>query len=220
VTPLPASVAARCITVGAALGARARAPLLRALLYTALSFLTLMRASSAVSLARADVELTARDIVVRPTVIKNGGLLPELPKPKKLPRHRLPELQRLLEAWQASQRAAYDAARVTMPPAADLQSFWLLPGEVARGAAATGTEWILMACAHLHAAPPFGGKYTSHCLRKGGTSAAFAIGVTLEDICDLGDWALQSPVPERHYIDRSILACDAARLLFGHLKRT
>ena len=49
---------------------------------------------------------------------------------------------------------------------------------------------------------------------------AYAVGVSLRDLCDLGDWAPGSPVPMKHYVDLSVVACAAARYFFSFRVRT
>eukprot|EP00873_Tetraselmis_striata_P010120 jgi/Tetstr1/430384/TSEL_020194.t1 len=46
----------------------------------------------------------------------------------------------------------------------------------------------------LHEAPPAGFAWTSHSLRKGATTAAYVIGVTMQKIKYFGGWAMESSV--------------------------
>jgi len=198
VAPLPARVAGECLDA-AALLPRQQAPPLRALLFLVLSFATLIRASSAVPLAWDDVVLKGAHVMVRPKVIKGGQLKAVLPKPKLLPiLDGLRALPQLLNNWKHAQAVAFSAARLTQPPPGAPSSFWLLPGDDVRYDSVVATEWLQQACAHVRARPPMGGKFTSHSCRKGGASAAFAVGVTLPDLCALGDWADGSGVPMKH----------------------
>lgn len=218
--PLPASVALRALRAGLALVQQRMPPQetarrLRPLAFVALTFATLMRASSAVPLARDDVAHGAAEIVVRPRVIKGGQLKSTLPSPKRLPTPHCRDLNLLLLSWRVAQNEAFAAARATPPLRAAAASQWQLPGESLRNASALATAWVQDVCERLGAKAPLGGKYTSHSLRKGGASAAYAVGVNLRDLCDLGDWAPGSPVPMKHYIDLSVVACDAARAFFG-----
>lgn len=140
---------------------------------------------------------------------------PTLPSPKRLPTPHCRDLNLLLLSWRVAQNEAFAAARATPPLRAAAASQWRLPGESLRNASALATAWVQDVCERLGAKAPLGGKYTSHSLRKGGASAAYAVGVNLRDLCDLGDWAPGSPVPMKHYIDLSVVACDAARAFFG-----
>lgn len=218
--PLPASVALRVLRAGLELAQQPmprplKAQLLRPLVFVALTFATLMRAGSAVPLARDDVAVGAVEAVVRPRSIKGGQLRSVLPSPKRLPKQHCRDLYLLLLHWRVAQNEAFEAARVTPPPRAEAGSQWGLPRETLKDASKLATQWVEDACARLNVKPPLGGKYTSHSLRKGGASAAYAVGVNLRDLCDLGDWAPGSPVPMKHYIDLSVVACDAARAFFG-----
>ena len=218
--PLPANVAMRVLREGLTLAQQNLPPLLKAqllrpLVFVPLVFATLRRASSAVPLARDDVAINAAEAIVRPRVIKGGQLKATLPSPKRLPKQHCRDLYLLLLAWRVAQNNAFAAARVTEPPRADAGSQWALPGDSRADASALATAWLQEACARLGVKAPLGGKFTSHSLRKGGASAAYAVGVNLRNLCDLGDWAPGSPVPMRHYIDLSVIACDAARAFFG-----
>ena len=79
----------------------------------------------------------------------------------------------------------------------------------------SANAWIDAALGHLGVRAPMGGKYTPKCTRKGGASAFSALGAPPGALSYLGDWASGSPVPERHYIDRSVMPCDAARFFFA-----
>ncbi len=59
--------------------------------------------------------------------------------------------------------------------------------------------------------------YTSHSLRKGAASAAYAIGARLADIRYAGGWSTNSNILEAKYTDFAMLPTPAARLFFGYL---
>ena len=153
--------------------------------------------------------------MVRPKVIKGGQLVDTLPNPKVFKSADVLHLILVLALWRETRDMVFRGRQVT-PPAPDLlQGFWILPGERLGREDAVATDWVQAACAHLRATPPMGGKYTSHCLRKGGASAAHAVGVSYDDICILGDWAPGSSTPRKHYIDLSVLADAAAGHFFA-----
>ena len=223
--PLPASAARRALDVVLAPSSSQLEPrLLRSLVFLVVAFATLMRPGSNVPLAWRDVERSSTRCAVRPREIKNGQLNPVLPAPKPFPVDRAPWFARLLDRWREAQVAAFTAAgRAHACPGLDAvaaSSFWALPADRVIPAAglsiqASSDAWIAAAVAHLGVRPPLGGKYTPKCTRKGGASAFTAIGGPPGALCFLGDWAPGSPVPEKHYVDRSVVACDAARLFFA-----
>ena len=191
------------------------AGLARALCFLVVGFATLMRSSSSVPLARSDVRRTASDVVVRPRTIKGGGINPVLPNPKVFPRKEAWWMHRALEAWEAVRDREWRLVGA-LPPLADApRSLWALPGDAASGDDRCAERWLQEALSHLGVLAPMGGKYTPHCLRKGGASAFAAEGGSLGAICYLGDWAVNSPVPEKHYIDRSVLADPFTKLFFS-----
>ena len=71
------------------------------------------------------------------------------------------------------------------------------------------TAWLLNVCARLDEQPPPGYAWSSHSLRKGGASAASAIGVPLSTIRHIGGWAVASSVVNQ-YIDPAVLASAGA----------
>ena len=126
----------------------------------------------------------------------------------------------LIARWQAFQAHQWRRSSRTMPTNV---GFYQLPSDAAwpppGTASAVCNAWLELACRDLGVAAPLGGKYSSHSLRSGGASAAFAIGVTIDDINHHGGWAPGSDTAIKHYIDRSIRASDAARALLGFLLR-
>ena len=212
---LPAHVVSTAMQRALALGASRTPQLLRALWHTTLGFATLMRAGSTVPLAHDDVALTATELVVRPRYIKNGQLNALLPDAKRFPKVHCRQMSSIHLIWRSAQMQAWATARQTPPaPSAD-RSYWALPGDAHGDASRTATAWLLEACDALGAVPPLGGKYSSHCLRKGGASAAWAVGLPYDNICVLGDWKIGSQTPRRHYIDYTVVKCATASLLFA-----
>ena len=59
--------------------------------------------------------------------------------------------------------------------------------------------------------------YGSHSVRSGGASCCKALGIAGVDIDFMGGWAANSPVVDKHYIDRSIRWTSAAERFFGWL---
>jgi len=66
---------------------------------------------------------------------------------------------------------------------------------------------------------PAGFYWTSHSLRKGAASAAYAIGARLTHIRYVGGWSTNSKVFEAKYIDFTMRPSLAAWIFFGYLYR-
>ena len=97
--------------------------------------------------------------------------------------------------------------------------FWALPGEALASAwtSALINGWLQEILSALGVTPPLGCAWTSHSLRSGGASAAFALGVELLVIMN---WGLWSTLDSLHlYIDVLVKSDVAAALFFGHLLR-
>eukprot|EP00873_Tetraselmis_striata_P020949 jgi/Tetstr1/441213/TSEL_029469.t1 len=62
----------------------------------------------------------------------------------------------------------------------------------ARWTADTLTSWLQLVLTAVHEAPPARFAWTSHSLRKGDTTAAYVIGVTMQKIKYFGGWAMES----------------------------
>ena len=88
----------------------------------------------------------------------------------------------------------------------------------AKWSADTISVWLASAYAAAGHHPPEGFAWTSHSLRKGAASAAYAIKVDLPTIKYEGGWATTSTVLEAHYIDFAMRPTDAAWLFFGRLR--
>ena len=91
------------------------------------------------------------------------------------------------------------------------------------------TNWFDATCvratlaAHGLGSPAVDGFiYSSRSLRAGPASAAVAIGIPIEHVRYIGEWSVDSSVPERKYIDKTYPhtspAYDAAWRLFGWLR--
>ncbi len=65
--------------------------------------------------------------------------------------------------------------------------------------------------------PPAGLAWTSHSLRKGDVSAAYAIGARLANIRYAGGWSTNSTVLEAKYIHFTMRVSPAACIFFGYL---
>ena len=101
-----------------------------------------------------------------------------------------------------------------------LRRWALAPEEdTAAWSAETVSDWLRVAYLATDHRPPEGFKWTSHSLRKGAASAAYAIKVPLADIKYAGGWSTTSTVLEAKYIDFSMEPTRAAFLFFGHLLR-
>jgi len=217
--PLPASAVAAAVRALRLDGARLSAPLHRALFYLMVAYATLMRPSSGVPLAQEDVRDTPSTCVFRPRLLKGGQLREHLPNPKAFPTAAAGWMADLVRGWRARQHFAWCSAGqwqgAPAPASPAPGSFWALPAERALGVQAASDAWVDAALSHLDVQAPLGAKYTPRCTRKGGASAGVAVGMESGAINFLGDWAPGSNVPERHYIDRSVLPCADARFFFG-----
>eukprot|EP00873_Tetraselmis_striata_P006694 jgi/Tetstr1/426958/TSEL_017171.t1 len=77
-------------------------------------------------------------------------------------------------------------------------------------------HWLQLVAHMLEEHPPPGFVWTSHFLRKGAATAAYAIGVVLQKIKHFGCWAQLSSVV-LDYINPTALPCAASWQLFGWL---
>lgn len=191
----------------------------RAHTFTVLSFGTLMRASSAVPLADTDVVDVPAELRVRPRRIKGGQLSVLLPIPKVFPFTPSSAYMALaVRRWRAIRDGAWRAqTRERAPGPDELGSFWALPGDAfsLAAAASVATAWVSQALALAGVKAPPHVQYTSKCNRKGGASAAYAEGVGMEAIWALGDWAIGSTTPAKHYIDAAVRSDEHSNFFFG-----
>ncbi|XRB13690.1 hypothetical protein RI054_06g35280 [Pseudoscourfieldia marina] len=100
------------------------------------------------------------------------------------------------------------------------QYFWQLPSDTGRWLATSIDDMlqrVLKRLAPRHQPPP-GCKWTSHSLRAGAASAAYAVCKDFLKLCLYGGWARGSDVMQDAYIDPSWRSTDAARYFFGWLR--
>jgi hypothetical protein len=118
---------------------------------------------------------------------------------------------RLLRSW----------LRVRGPVSQDAY-FWAIPGETLASAwtSALINGWLQEILSVLGVTTPLGCAWTSHSLRSGGASAAFALGVELLVIIIIMNWGLWSTLDLLHlYIDVLVQSDEVEALFFGHLLR-
>eukprot|EP00873_Tetraselmis_striata_P017697 jgi/Tetstr1/437961/TSEL_026591.t1 len=84
----------------------------------------------------------------------------------------------------------------------------------AKWTAGTLTSWLQLVLTAVQEAPPARFAWTSHSLRKGATTTAYVIGVTMQKILYFGSWAMESNVV-LDYIDPTVLPCPTEWHLFG-----
>ena len=115
---------------------------------------------------------------------------------------------RLLQRWLHARGTVSDDA-----------FFWALPEEASPEAwtSALINTWLQEILSVLQVQPPLGCSWSSHSLRSGGASAAFALGV---DLLVIMNWGLWSTLDSLHlYVDVLVQPDAAAALFFGHLLR-
>ena len=81
------------------------------------------------------------------------------------------------------------------------------------------SRWFSTAYTAAHCLPPVGFVWTSHNLRKGSASVAYAIDARLTNIRYAGGWSTNSSVLEAKYIDFTMRPSPAAWIFFGYLYR-
>lgn len=94
---------------------------------------------------------------------------------------------------------------------------WRLPQDGRRWNAGVIDDMLQRVLTRLKVCAPSGYTYTSHSLRKGAASAAFAVGVDIIRICYCGGWAQGSQVVFT-YIDMAFQASTDGEYFFGHLR--
>jgi len=114
---------------------------------------------------------------------------------------------------------AYFAGVSTMGP--PLTHRWALCREEdkTQWTASTLSIWLREAFTKAGHSPPPGFCWTSHNIRKGAASAAYAIKVPLTDIGYAGGWSTTSTVLESKCIDFTMRPTQSALLFFGYLKK-
>ena len=217
--PLPARVAHAALLIAAdrERAAPLGASLLRALVYTCFGFQLMARSDTDAHLEVADVILTDENISVRLRKEKGKALLRER-RVLHLPAAQVPLLHAALRNWGAVRTDAWVAARVGPPRSRRALDFWRLPSDPQHfnRSSAACSAWLQRACTHLGFSAPPGFVWSSHSMRSGAASAAFAVGVPERSICFYGGWAPGSQ-SLTSYIDLTTSADDAARVFFGWL---
>jgi hypothetical protein len=99
----------------------------------------------------------------------------------------------------------------------DSDLYWFFEDDSASLSKNSGiiTEWLLLLLIELDIPTPPGVKWTGHSLRRGGASAAHAIGVSIAVIMAWGLW--KSLASALLYIDVSVRPSSEALFFFGHL---
>lgn len=94
---------------------------------------------------------------------------------------------------------------------------WRLPQDGRRWNSTVIDDMLQRLLAVLKVTPPEGYTYSSHSLRSGAASAAFAIGADIIRICYCGGWA-QGSQAVFSYVDLSWQSSVDAEFFFGHLR--
>lgn len=95
------------------------------------------------------------------------------------------------------------------------QSIWRCRGEPVP-TTPTAESWFELACQRARF-PAVVGRYTLYSTRRGGASAAAAVGVPLHKLEALGGWTQGSSALRSHYLDHGVPACTHAQFLFSSL---
>lgn len=208
---LPADVAYLAVVAGLSMAephSREQAAELRAVIAVVLGFLCMGRADTIVHISIRDVVWDASQIIFVLEHEKGRSLRADYRArtltfcidPSRQP------LLLLLQKWNLC-RATWGHATM----------FFALNGEILpKSPHAPMTQWLTHVCHLLCEQPPQGYAWSSHSLRKGGASAASAIGVPLPVIRHIGGWATTSAVVMK-YIDPSVMASTGAWFFFGNL---
>ena len=114
---------------------------------------------------------------------------------------------------------AYFAGTITMGP--PLTRRWALSHveDKAPWTASTLMTWLHAAFTKAGHKPPPGFCWTSHSLRKGAASAAYAIMVRLNGIRYARGWSTKSTVLEFKYVDFTMRPTKAALMFLGYVKK-
>ena len=164
--------------------------ILRAALVLGLDFVFFNRADSAFPIAAGDLREEGEYIVFRETRFKRKRTDSLVNRVRRFNAGRLPCLLACLRHYRDLRVAHYQPEPV--PP-----SFWQLRAE-GRPTTALVRRIFEFAAATWPALFPAG--VTHHALRRGGATAAHAIGIPLETICFWGGWAFGSDAVYR-YVD-------------------
>jgi len=213
--PLPAQVACAILELGEQLlreirsGTDPRVPLLRAAVATIASYMFFNRGACGAGALRGD--LTVSDAHISLLLRNEKGhkkLGPGQYHSRQIACRAVPRIAAVLRAFFARQESSGSRVRRwALSPEEDLE----------RWTADTSTVWLHMAYGAAGHQPPDGFSWTSHSLRKGAASAAYAIGARLTDIRYAGGWSTNSTVLTSKYIDFTMQPSPEARMFFDFL---
>jgi len=127
------------------------------------------------------------------------------------PPQRPQELQRCSQ-HSLQERELWDRERAAGPSPPQKRQSYIWTSNTLSG-------WLTNAYTVAMCLPPAGFAWTSHNLRKGASSAAYAIAARLTDIRYAGGWSTNSTVLEAKYIDFTMIPSPAAWIFFGFLYR-
>lgn len=202
-TALPASVMADILALGLEPGQTTET--LRACAFLVTNYCFFARADTGVRARPADFARTARGIEFR----EEAKNLPRWrPVTMVLPQTRDNQLvfllfDRFLDRQQWVGRWG--------------NQFWSLSSDRTALTVSHVTRWLDQCLDRLGAHPPLGELWTRHSLRRGGATAALAIGVDVPTILRWGVWRSLPSV--QAYLDPLVPDSLEARLFFGHLRR-
>ena len=176
--------------------------LLRSLLATATAFIYYHRSDTDHGLLDEDLIVDTGFIMLRERSAK-GKKRNKTRRVIMIPENAIPGFAQLI--------LRYKQLRAQLAPVAGDQ-LWSVDRRKTR--ATDQTAWLKQACDHVGAHPPAGYKWTSHSLRKGAASSAYAINVTLTKIRYFGGWSHTSSAVHA-YIDPATLPDAACIFFFG-----
>ena len=189
--------------------ARARVELFRASTFSFLDYCLFSRSDTGTKLKMGDLHRTAEGWHITLRNLK-GKKHKGYIKPLLFPHGAVPYLDEVLTAFtdlRTRQRAQPD------------DNLWRLPWESrTTWPSALGDGWLQQALQAVGSPSPLPGEvWTSHSLRKGAATAAYAINVTLLKICYVGDWSDRSSTVN-DYVDPTAVADPDMHLFFGWLR--
>ncbi|KAK3267378.1 hypothetical protein CYMTET_24058 [Cymbomonas tetramitiformis] len=172
--------------------------LLRAFTYVVVAFVTFGRPDTGTSLSRQHVHCGDDEFSV--VLLKEKGRRHHRVKRRlTIPWKGVALLKELIEHWEFYRDTAWSISAKTQP-----DGYWLLPEDPKNFKASVANDWIGLALSELDCRPPEGGHFSAHSTRKGATTCARAVGVTMEKVCFLGGWSQFSSAVQ-HYIDPTAL---------------
>jgi hypothetical protein len=184
-----------------------RVATLQAALVVGLDFVFFNRADTAFPIAAGDLTEDGEYIVFRETRFKRKRADSLVHCVRRFNAGRLPSLLACLRSYRTLRVAHYDPEPLPT-------FFWQLRGEARPSTALVGR---LFAAAAASWPDLFPAGITHHSLRRGGATAAHAIGVPLETICFWGGWSFGSDAVFR-YVDFTHEATDADFCAFGWMR--